>query len=302
MGERTLIMGILNLTPDSFSDGGELSDVPSVVARAGAMIQHGADILDLGGESTRPGAAPVSQAEELARVLPALRAIRARWPDVPLSIDTFKPAVAEAAIRTGADIVNDVWGLLHGMDATARAEARQALAAGTMPGVTSPMADVVARLRCPVILMHNRPDRNYADFWTDMLADLRLSVAVAERAGIPRSQIGVDPGFGFAKSAEQNLETIKSLHRLVALGFPVLVGTSRKSTLGRVLGTRVDDRLEGTGATTVWSIQQGCAIVRVHDVASTKRFVVMADAIKAGLNAKLPELSADSSVNPAGAA
>jgi dihydropteroate synthase len=149
--------------------------------------------------------------------------------------------------------------------------------------VRSAMAAVAARLKCPVILMHNRPDRAYVDFWTDFLNDLRLSLALAESAGVPRHQIWLDPGFGFAKSPGQNLEVIKHLERVVALGRPVLVGTSRKSTLGKVLGTTVDDRIEGTGATVVWAIEKGCAMVRVHDVAPVKRFARMADAIKAGV-------------------
>lgn len=287
-------MGILNITPDSFSDGGELPEIGAVMGRAEAMLGAGADILDIGGESTRPGAQPVGEGEELARVLPAIRAIRARWPQVPISIDTFKPRVAEAAIQAGADIVNDVWGFTHGLDGAARAEAILAgdrgaghPSAAMLP--RSPMAAAVARLKCPVILMHNRPDRDYADFWLDVVSDLRLSVVLAERAGVDRSQIWLDPGFGFAKDAAQNLEVLKHLERIVALGFPVLVGTSRKSTIGKVLGTTVDDRIEGTGATVVWSIAKGCAMIRVHDVAPMRRFAQMADAIKAGLAFEPPK-------------
>ena len=288
-------MGILNVTPDSFSDGGELRDVTAVVARAGAMINAGADILDIGGESTRPGATPVGEGEELARVLPAIRAIRAKWPEMPVSIDTFKARVADAAIHAGADLVNDVWGLTHAFDSDTRGIAIAGLArvaAGidvAAPLPRSSMAAAVARLGCPVVLMHNRADRDYRDFWPDLVADLRFSLALAERAGIPRHQIWLDPGFGFVKSAGQNLEVIKRLDRIVALGFPVLVGTSRKSTIGKVLGTTVGDRVEGTAATMVWAIERGAAMVRVHDVAVMKRIAVMTDAIKAGVDYQLPD-------------
>ena len=288
-------MGILNVTPDSFSDGGELSGPDAVVSRAASMIAAGADVLDIGGESTRPGAIAVHASEELERVLPAIRAVRARWPQVPISIDTFKPEVAAAAVEAGADIVNDVWGLAHGLDAAVRKSAVTSLragASGRSPGAVlagSAMAAVVARLQCPVILMHNRPDRDYSDFWSDFIADLRLSLALAEHAGVATHQIWLDPGFGFAKSAAQNLEVLKRLDRVVALGFPVLVGTSRKSTIGRVLGTTVDNRVEGTGATVVWAIERGCAMIRVHDVAPMVRFARMADAINSGLDVQLPE-------------
>jgi dihydropteroate synthase len=286
-GARTLVMGILNVTPDSFSDGGQLADLSAILRRAGEMIEAGADILDVGGESTRPGALPVSEDEELARVLPAIEAVRARWPEQALSIDTFKPRVAEAAVSAGADIVNDVWGFTHGLGPDVRGSAIAMLQTGASGPAALPdsaMAATVARLRCPVVLMHNRPNRDYRDFWSDLLADLQLSLGLARQAGVPTTQICLDPGFGFAKSPEQNLEVIRRLDRIVALGFPVLVGTSRKSTLGRVLGTTVDDRLEGTAATVVWSIAQGCHLVRVHDVAPMKRFVQMADAVRAGID------------------
>ncbi len=281
-GGRTLVMGVLNLTPDSFSDGGQLTSVQAVVDRAGAMLAAGADVLDVGGESTRPGAAPVSVAAECDRVLPALAALRQNFPGAAISIDTYKAAVAEAAVRAGADIVNDIWGGLHGVTAAER----QRLIAATRAGAAvppSPMTQAVAALRCPVILMHNRPDRDYGDFWAEILLDLRLSLAVARAADVPAHQIWLDPGFGFAKNPPHNLEVLKHLDRIVALGQPVLLGTSRKSTLGLVLGAPVEDRLDGTGATLVWGIQQGCQMVRVHDVAPMMRFVRMADAIKAGL-------------------
>jgi len=283
-GGRTLVMGVLNVTPDSFSDGGQLPTVEAVVARAGEMLAAGADVLDVGGESTRPGGTPVSAAQELERVLPPLAALRRTFPDAPLSVDTYKAPVAAAAVQAGADIVNDIWGGLHGVAAADRRRWIESLRRGeASPPPHSPMAEAVARLRCPVILMHNRPDRDYGDFWADVLDDLRLSLAVAQAAGVPPFQIWLDPGFGFAKDPAHNLEVLRHLGRIVDLGQPVLLGTSRKSTIGRVLDAPVGDRLDGTGATLVWGIQQGCAMVRVHDVAPMLRFVRMADAIRTGL-------------------
>ena len=280
-------MGILNVTPDSFSDGNELATVQAVVDRASAMISAGADVLDLGGESTRPGAWPVTATEESDRVLPALAAIRQAWPQVPVSIDTYKAEVAEAAIRAGADIVNDVWGLTYGLSASELTQwlaiARNSAATTAEMPAVSGMAEAVAALRCPVIAMHNRASAEYTDFWPDLLLDLQASLALAEAAGIPRRQIWLDPGFGFVKSVAQNLAVVRDLGRVAALGYPVLLGTSRKSTLGRVLGADVGDRLDATGATIIWGIQQGCAMVRVHDVAEMRRFVRMADALKSGL-------------------
>ncbi|HYP16786.1 MAG TPA: dihydropteroate synthase, partial [Opitutus sp.] len=261
IGRRTLIMGVLNTTPDSFSDGGKLPTLDAVVARAAAMVAEGADVLDVGGESTRPGAQAVSVEEELQRVVPAIRALRQALPAVALSIDTYKAAVAEAAIEAGADIINDVWGLLHGMSPSERAAWRAVALGKKAPSsslAVSPMALVAVKCRCPVVIMHNRLDRDYEDFLSDVLIDLRTSLAVAAAAGVPESQLWIDPGFGFAKDVPQNLAVVRELARVVALGRPVLVGTSRKSTLGAVLGTTVDDRLEGSGATVVWAIQQGC--------------------------------------------
>lgn len=281
-------MAILNVTPDSFSDGGQLPSPQAVVDRAASLLAAGADLLDIGGESTRPGGGAISEDQELARVLPAIAAVRQAWPNVPISIDTMKPRVAEAAVQSGADVLNDVWGFTHELTIEARSQALASLRAGQADVPLTAMAETVARLRCPVVLMHNRPDRNYGDFWADLQLDLRLSLALARRAGVEPHQIWLDPGFGFAKDVPQNLEVLKHLDRIVALGHPVLVGTSRKSTIGKVLGTTVDDRVEGTGATVVWSIQQGCQMVRVHDVAVMRRFVRMADAIKAGLAYSTP--------------
>lgn len=257
----------------------------AVVDRAGALLAAGADVLDVGGESTRPGATPVDAAEECDRVLPALMALRRAFPSTPVSIDTYKAAVAAAAAEAGADIVNDIWGALHGWTAGERRHVAAGLQHGELPALRprSPIAETVAARRCPVILMHNRPDRDYGDFWSDLLLDLQLSLAVARAAGVPDQQIWLDPGFGFAKNPPHNLEVLKHLERIVALGYPVLLGTSRKSTVGLVLDAPANDRLEGTAATLVWGIQQGCHMVRVHDVAALLRFVRMADAIRAGL-------------------
>ena len=279
-------MGVLNVTPDSFSDGGQLCTVESVITRASELIEGGADVIDLGGESTRPGARAITGEEELSRVLPVLQALRQRWPELPVSIDTYKAGVADVVIGEGADIVNDVWGLMHGVDLNERALWRtQAIgeAASSAPEVPV-MASVVARRRCPVVVMHNRPDRNYTDFMTDVLHDLQMSLLVARTVGIEPGQLWLDPGFGFAKNIPQNLEVLRQLNRICALGHPVLVGTSRKSTIGAVLNSDVGDRIEGGGATVVWAIQQGCSMIRVHDVREMARFARMADAIKAGLN------------------
>ncbi len=274
-------MGVLNVTPDSFSDGGELPTPQAVVDRAGKMLAEGADVLDLGGESTRPDAKPVDMEIELMRVLPALEAVRQAFPAAPISIDTYKPEVAEAAVQAGADMVNDIWGCTYGLTAEERLHWKPA---SLRP---SPMAQTVAKLKCPIILMHNRPDKNYEDFWADVVRDLSLSLMLAQWAGVARGQIWLDPGFGFAKSPAQNLEVLKNLSRIVELQFPVLLGTSRKSTIGKVLDNApVDERLDGTAATVVWGIQQGTAMVRLHDIAPMKQFIKMADAIKAGANAE----------------
>lgn len=288
IGQRTLLMGVLNVTPDSFSDGGQLGSTQAIVDRAGAMIADGADVFDVGGESTRPGAQPVPAEQERDRVLPAVEALRRAWPQISISIDTYKAVVADAAIRAGADIINDIWGLAHDLPPDSHAAWKEAVrAAGASPapvaGAGSPMAEVARRHGCPVIAMHNRRARDYGDFWEDVLLDLQTSIALARHGGIPRHQLWLDPGFGFAKNASQNLAVLRDLGRIVDLGYPVLVGTSRKSTLGAVLGAAVKDRLEGTGATVVWAIQQGARMVRVHDVREMARFARMADAINAGL-------------------
>ncbi|EJL39064.1 MULTISPECIES: dihydropteroate synthase [Brevibacillus] len=259
LGERTLVMGILNVTPDSFSDGGRFVDLDHALAQARAMVEAGADIIDIGGESTRPGAEPVGEAEELDRVLPVIRRLSAEL-SVPLSIDTYKAAVAERALDAGAHIINDVWG--------AKRDPR--------------MADVAARRGVPIILMHNRTDTDYRDFYSDFVRDLRESVQIALQAGVREEQIILDPGIGFVKTVEQNLETMRRLDDLVALGYPVLLATSRKRMIGHVLDLPVDDRVEGTAATVALGVAKGCHMVRVHDVKEMKRVTKMMDAMLKG--------------------
>ncbi|MEJ8548741.1 dihydropteroate synthase [Brevibacillus borstelensis] len=259
LGQKTLVMGILNVTPDSFSDGGRYTDIERAVAQARALVDAGADIIDIGGESTRPGSAPVELAEELDRVIPVVRAL-ARELSIPLSVDTYKAEVADQAVRAGAHIINDVWG--------AKKDRR--------------IADVAAQHEVPIILMHNREDTAYTHFFSDMIRDLRESVAIAREAGVKGELIILDPGIGFAKSLEQNLEAMRRLDDLVALGYPVLLGTSRKSMIGRVLDLPVEERVEGTAATVALGVAKGCHIVRVHDVKEMKRVTAMMDAMLKG--------------------
>lgn len=253
---KTYIMGILNVTPDSFSDGGSFYDMDSALRHAGDMIEKGAHILDIGGESTRPGHIQISEEEEIARIVPIIKAIKATY-DIPVSVDTYKSKVAEAAILAGADLINDIWGLKY--DGT--------------------MADVIARYDKPCCIMHNRRDTDYQNFMEDVLTDLQESVALAKQAGITEDKIILDPGVGFAKTYEQNLEIIARLEELKVLGYPVLLGTSRKSVIGLTLDLPVEERLEGTLVTTVMAVEQGCAFVRVHDVQENERAIRMAERI-----------------------
>ena len=257
-------MGIMNLTPDSFSDGGTLPGVDDALRRAEALLNEGADVLDLGAESTRPGAAPVTAADELARLLPVVQALRRRFPQAVLSVDTYKPDVAVAAIAAGADLVNDVEGGRFGAH-----------------GDESPMGAVCAAARCPLILMHRRREANYREFWPEMLGDLRTSLHAARSAGMAPEQLWTDPGFGFGKTPAQNLMLVRDLAKVAALGYPVLLGTSRKSTLGLVLD-EPDPLRRGPGndVTAAWGIAQGCSMLRVHDVAATRPVVRMADALR----------------------
>jgi len=279
------VMGILNITPDSFSDGGAYNAPAAALRHAEQLLAEGADLLDVGGESTRPGASPVSEPEERERVLPVIREVRRRFPEVPISIDTFKAGTAAAAIDAGADLINDVWGAKHGMSVADLRRWEGALRAGeSLDGVAgSPIADVAASRGAPCILMHNRAKPEYRDFWDEVLFDLRVSIALARGAGVPDHQIWLDPGFGFGKNPGHNLEVLKHLDRVSGLGYPVLLGTSRKSTIGRVLDRPVMERGRGTAATLVWGIAHGCRMVRLHDVEEHRDAVAMADAIREGM-------------------
>lgn len=273
-GQHTWVMGILNITPDSFSGDGLLSETADAsLAQARTFLAAGADILDVGGESTRPGAEPVSPEDESGRVVPVVRAIRREFPGALISVDTYKAAVAQAAIQAGADMVNDVWGL--------KADPQ--------------MAGVVAGYDVPVVLMHNRSSWAnaeikerlggryvgvpYENLLEDVKRELLESVALAHRAGVKDTQIILDPGIGFGKTVEQNLELLNRLGEIKALGYPVLLGPSRKSFIGYTLDLPPDQRLEGTAAAVTIGIARGADIVRVHDVAFMARLVKMADAI-----------------------
>lgn len=253
---RTYIMGILNVTPDSFSDGGKWNTMDHALMHAEAMIKDGADILDVGGESTRPGHTPVSAEEEAARVVPVIEALRKRF-DVPISVDTYKGSVADAAVQAGADLVNDVWGLKYDPQ----------------------MASVIAKYNAACCLMHNKEKAEYNNFLVDMLAETQECVNIARCAGISDEKIILDPGIGFGKTYEMNLEAMNHLELFQHLGFPVLLGTSRKSMIGLALDLPVDQRVEGTIATSVIGVMKGCAFVRVHDVKENKRAVQMTEAI-----------------------
>ena len=264
--KRTLIMGIMNLAPDSFSDGGQVHNEATALARAEKLLAEGADVLDLGAESTRPGAEPVDAPTELSRLLPIVKALRRRFPQAVLSVDTYKATVARACVEAGADLINDVEG--------GRFEARPD---------ESPMGSVCAALRCPLILMHRRAQAAYEDFWTEVLQDLRTSLRCAQAVGMPKEQLWTDPGFGFGKTPAQNLMLVRDLSKIAALGFPVLLGTSRKSTLGLVLG-EPDPLRRGVGndVTAAWGVAQGASMIRVHDVAALRPVVRIADALRHG--------------------
>lgn len=261
------VMGILNVTPDSFSDGGLWTERDAALRQAGRMAEEGAAIIDIGGESTRPGHTPVSAEDEAARVLPIVEAVK-RETGLPVSIDTYKAEVARAALEAGADMVNDIWGL--------RRDGGE-------------MAALIAGTGAACCLMHNRERAEYADFMADMLSDLRETLAIADRAVIARSSIVLDPGIGFGKTYEQNLIAMNRLDELLAFGCPVLLAASRKSVIGLTLDLPADERMEGTIATTVAGVLRGAAFVRVHNVKENLRAARMALAIRreAGLDAQL---------------
>ncbi|MFD6438531.1 dihydropteroate synthase [Peribacillus sp. NPDC060186] len=254
--KKTLIMGILNVTPDSFSDGGKYNRVDAALKHAEQMVKDGADVLDIGGESTRPNYERISDEEEIERVAPIIEAI-SRNIQVPTSIDTYKSRVAEEAVKAGAHILNDIWG--------AKAD--------------SMMANVAAKYQVPIILMHNREKMNYRHFVRDVLQDLFESITIAKKAGVRDENIILDPGIGFAKDLKLNLEMMRNLDKLVSLGYPVLLATSRKSMIGHVLDLPPSERVEGTAATICNGIQQGCQMVRVHDVKEMARTAKMMDAL-----------------------
>jgi len=258
LGRRTLVMGILNVTPDSFSDGGRYMAVDAAVDHALRMAEAGADILDIGGESTRPGSEPVPADEEIRRVIPVIRAVREALPRMPISIDTYKAETARRALEAGAHIVNDVWALKADPE----------------------MARTAAEFGCPVVISHNRrASGGYADIARDVAAELLDSVRLALDAGVDPGNIWLDPGIGFAKDHGDNLELMGRLSELVRLGYPVLLGTSRKRFIRHTLDLPADDVVEGTAATVALGIAQGCQIVRVHDVKEIVRTVRMTDAI-----------------------
>ena len=261
-GRRTYVMGIINLSPDSFSGDGLGSDLAAVVEQGSRFAAEGADFLDVGAESTRPGSRPISPERELALLRPALAALAARV-NIPISVDTYKSPVAREAVKAGAAIINDVWGLKYDPE----------------------IAAVAAETGMPLILMHNQEGREYQDLLPDIFDSLRRSVAQAMAAGVARENIILDPGIGFGKTAEHNLEIMRRLAEFRELGFPLLMGTSRKSTIGLVLDLPVEERLEGTAATVALSVAGGADIVRVHDVKEMARVGRMSDAIVRGWEA-----------------
>ena len=251
------IMGILNVTPDSFSDGGKFQKMDQALYHVEEMVQEGADLIDIGGESSRPGHTKISAEEETERVVPIIEKIKCRF-NIPLSLDTCKGAVARAGIAVGADLINDIWGLKYDGE----------------------MSDIIAEAGIPCCLMHNRTETVYGEFITDVINDLQESLSLAEEAGIRKDRIILDPGIGFGKTREQNLELIAKLEKLHVTGYPLLLGCSRKSVIGLTLDLPEEERLEGTLATTVTGVLKGCSFVRVHDVKENVRAVKMAEAIR----------------------
>ena len=253
---HTYVMGILNVTPDSFSDGGKFNQIDAALKHAEEMIRDGADVIDIGGESTRPGYTKISDEEETGRVVPVIEAVKKEF-GIPISVDTYKSGVAEAAAQAGADLINDIWGLKYDPH----------------------MSEVIAKSGLACCLMHNRDNTEYRNFMEDMKQDLRETIALAKAAGIADDKIILDPGVGFAKSYENNLEVIRRLKEFNELKYPVLLGTSRKSVIGLTLDLPAAERVEGTIVTTVMAVEAGCMFVRVHDVKENHRAIQMAEAI-----------------------
>ncbi|MDR0550463.1 MAG: dihydropteroate synthase [Spirochaetaceae bacterium] len=260
LGKKTYIMGILNVTADSFSDGGKFISIDDALRHAERMVEDGADIIDIGGESTRPGFIPVGADEETRRVVPVIERL-SRSLKAPLSVDTTKPPVAAAALEAGAHIVNDIWGFQKEPE----------------------LAALSARYGAGVVLMHNSETGVYSDLMGDIAAFLKTSAGIALKAGVLSANICLDPGIGFGKTWQQNLEVMRRLEELRPLGYSILMGTSRKSTIGKVLDLPVNERLEGTAATVALSVAFGADFVRVHDVKEMKRVAAMADAIVRGI-------------------
>ncbi|MDO4522274.1 MAG: dihydropteroate synthase [Eubacteriales bacterium] len=256
---HTYVMGILNVTPDSFSDGGKWNDRDAARAHTAQMLEEGADIIDIGGESTRPGYTLLSDEEEIARVVPMIEMVKKEF-DVPISIDTYKSRVAKAALEAGADLVNDIWGLKY----------------------DPKLAGVIAAAEAPCCLMHNRREPDYQDFIPDMLNDLRETIRLAKAAGIADDKIILDPGVGFGKTYEHNLTAINHLEELHKLGYPILLGTSRKSVIAKTLDLPVDERVEGTLVTTVFGVLKQSMFVRVHDVKENVRAIKMTEGLLRG--------------------
>lgn len=266
--KETFVMGILNVTPDSFSDGGQFFSVDEAIAQAKRMVQEGAKIIDVGGESTRPGYTRISDEEEISRVVPVIEALVKEVPAI-ISIDTYKSKVAEAAIKAGAHIINDIWG--------AKADPN--------------MANVAAKYGVPIILMHNRNDKSYTNYFEEYINDIQDSIDIVKKAGVPDEHIILDPGIGFVKNLQQSIETMQRLDELVDMGYPVLLATSRKRMIGTILNVPINERVEGTAATCAFGVMKGCHIVRVHDVKEVARTVKMIDALvgKIEIEDELPE-------------
>lgn len=256
IGKRMYIWGILNVTPDSFSDGGKYNHLDQALFHVEQMIADGMDIVDIGGESTRPGYEKLTDEDEIARVIPVIEAIKQRF-DVPISLDTYKSGVARAGIEAGADLINDIWGLQYDEN----------------------MAPLIAEKKVACCIMHNRQQDVYHNFMEDVCMDLSHSIQIATKAGIGDDKIILDPGIGFAKNREENLQMINQVDILKHFGYPVLLATSRKSVIGLTLDLPVTERVEGTIATSVLAVMKGCSFVRVHDVKENVRAIRMTEAI-----------------------
>lgn len=259
IGNHTYVMGILNVTPDSFSDGNQWNVLDKALYRVEEMLAEGMDILDIGGESTRPGYTQISAEEEIERVVPVIEAVKTRF-DVPVSLDTYKADVARAGIVAGADLINDIWGLKYDKN----------------------MARAIAEGNVACCLMHNRKDADYQFLLADMKSDLRECLAIAEEAGISKEKLILDPGIGFGKSYADNMEVLRSLGTFREMGYPLLLGCSRKSVIGYALDLPVEERLEGTLVTTMLAVQQGYSFVRVHDIKENVRAIRMTEAVMQG--------------------